>query len=80
MRCFEDVVCASTTSHSSLHFDGFMVQWNVLPECTAADFLKLLEQRFMDTSVFTIPFAVKTFFLHAAAARSRWPRRSSTTR
>ena len=43
MHCVENVVCASTTSHVSLHFDGF----------EAADFLNQLEQRLMGTTGFT---------------------------
>ena len=59
LRCIEGVICASTTCHCSLHFDGFMIHRIAQPDCTTADFLHQLEQCLMDTVGFRIPFTVK---------------------
>ena len=39
----EGIILASTTSHCSLHFDGFMVHRNVQSECTTTDFVHQLD-------------------------------------
>ena len=62
LRCVEVVVFASTSSHLSFHFDGFMVHRDNQLECTTADFLNLLDQRLMETTGFIVPFVVKEHF------------------
>ena len=71
LRCVEDVVFASTSSHLSLHFDGFMVHRDNQLECTTAEFLNLLDQRLMETTGFIIPFVVKEHFSFTQLLRAR---------
>ena len=71
LRCVEGVICASTTSHCSLYFDGFMIHRNVQPDCTTADFLHQLEECLMDTVGIWIPFAVKEHFSFTQLLRAQ---------
>ena len=81
LRCVEGIILASTTSHCSLHFHGFMVHRNVQPECTTTDFVHQLEQRLEEATGFRIPFCCKgTSFLYAAAAGLGWGARICTAR
>ena len=65
LRRIEGVICASTTSLCSLHFDGFMIHKNV------QDFLHQLAQWLMDTVGFQIPFAAKEHFSFTQALRAQ---------
>ena len=65
------MILASTTSHCSLNFDGFMVHRNVQPECTTTDFVHQLEQRLEETTGFRIPFAVKEHHSFTQLLRAR---------
>ena len=67
-------VRASTTSHVSLHFDGFMVDRNLQPDCSTPDFLDRLAHRLLDVTGFTIPFVVKEHRTFMQMLRSRAPR------
>ena len=71
LRCVEDVVFASNTSHLSLHIDGFIVHRDNQLECTKADFLNLSDQRLMETTGFIVPFVVKEHFSFTQLLRAR---------
>ena len=71
LRCIEDKILASTTSHCSLHFDGFMVHRNVTPVCSLDEFRCHLEQTLENASGFRILFALKEHHSFAQLLRAR---------
>ena len=58
----------------SLHFDGFMVDRNLQPDCSTPDFLHRLAHRLLDDTGFTIPFVMKEHTTFMQLLRARAPR------
>ena len=62
LLCVEEVAQASTSSHLSSHFDGFMVHRDVPPMTSSQQFLDDLATHLRTTTGFTIPFELKEHF------------------
>ena len=62
LLCVEEVARASTSSHLSCHFDGFMVHRDVPPVTSSQQFLDDLARHLRTTTSFTIPFDLKKHF------------------
>ena len=62
LLCVEEVVGASTSSHLSCHFDGFVVHRDVPSVTSSQQFLDNLARHLRITTLFTIPFDMKEHF------------------
>ena len=62
LLCVEEVARASTSSHLSCHFGGFMVHKDVPPVTSSQQFLDDLATHLRSTTEFTIPFDLKEHF------------------
>ena len=62
LLCVEEVARASTSSHLSCHFDGFMVHRDVPPVTSSQQFLDDLAMHLRITTGFTIPFDLNEHF------------------
>ena len=60
--CVEEVARASTSSHLSCHFDGFMVHKDVPPVTSSQQFLDDLATHLRITTGFSVPFDLKEHF------------------
>ena len=77
LLCVEEVLRASTSSHLSCHFDGFMVHRDVPPVTSSRQFLDDLATHLRITTGFTTPFDLKKHFSFAlllvcTAQQTRW--------
>ena len=62
LLCVEEVARASTSSHLSCHFDGFMVHKDIPPVTSSKQFLHGLATHLRITTGLTIPFDLKEQF------------------